>query len=95
MLDAFYIFTKGGLILFSFSLAALKGNPVEALIRTCLLEERTADAAFNYTFDNASYCLKWSIHNELGLVFVAVRISSRNLMLHAHCLFFDRARTPT
>ena len=43
MLDAVQIFTKGGMILFSWSLglATLKGNPVDALIRTCLLEERS------------------------------------------------------
>jgi signal recognition particle receptor subunit alpha len=43
MLEAVQIFTKGGLILFSWSLglAAVKGNPVDALIRTCLLEERS------------------------------------------------------
>ena len=43
MLDAVQIFTKGGMLLFSWSLglATLKGNPVDALIRTCLLEERS------------------------------------------------------
>ena len=42
MLDAVTIFTKGGLVLFSWSIGqtALKGNPVDALIRTQLLEER-------------------------------------------------------
>lgn len=42
MLDAVQIFTKGGLVLFSWSLGmtTLKGNPVDALIRTQLLEER-------------------------------------------------------
>lgn len=43
MLDAVQIFTKGGMILFSWTLglATLKGNPVDELIRTCLLEERS------------------------------------------------------
>ena len=47
MLEAINIFTKGGMILFSWSLsfASLKGNPVEALIRTCLLEERSGEEA--------------------------------------------------
>ena len=43
MLDAVQIFTKGGMILFSWTLglATLKGNPVDELIRACLLEERS------------------------------------------------------
>lgn len=73
MLDAFYIFTKGGIVLWSFSLAALKGNPVDALIRSCLLEERAGESSYAYTSDNTGYTLKWSFHNELELVFVAVR----------------------
>lgn len=74
MLDAFYIFTKGGIVLWSFSLAALKGNPVDALIRSCLLEERTGDSSYAYTTEHTAYTLKWSFHNELELVFVAVRV---------------------
>lgn len=73
MLDAFFIFTKGGIVLWSFSLAALKGNPVDSLIRSCLLEERAGESSYAYTSDNTGYTLKWSFHNELDLVFVAVR----------------------
>ncbi len=73
MLDAFFVFTKGGLVLFSFLLAPLRGEPVEALIRTCLLEERRGEEAFTYAADSASYALKWAFHNEAALVFVAVR----------------------
>jgi signal recognition particle receptor subunit alpha len=47
---------------------ALKGSPIDALIRSCLLEERSADSSFSHE----SYTLKWAFHNELGLVFVAV-----------------------
>jgi len=73
MLDYFCIFTKGGAILWTFQLAALKGEPVQALIRTCLLEERSAEKSFSYTpKDGAAYTLKWRLSNEVGLVFVAV-----------------------
>jgi hypothetical protein len=85
MLDAFYIFTKGGLVLFSFLLAPLRGEPVEALIRTCLLEERAGDEAFTYAADAASYALKWAFHNEAALVFVAVRThAARGQLARAH-----------
>eukprot|EP00193_Tetraselmis_chui_P012325 CAMPEP_0177780192 /NCGR_PEP_ID=MMETSP0491_2-20121128/17057_1 /TAXON_ID=63592 /ORGANISM="Tetraselmis chuii, Strain PLY429" /LENGTH=263 /DNA_ID=CAMNT_0019299917 /DNA_START=103 /DNA_END=890 /DNA_ORIENTATION=- len=73
MLDYFCIFTKGGAILWTFQLAALKGEPIQALIRTCLLEERGAEKSFSYTpRDGAAYSLKWRLYNDLGLVFVAV-----------------------
>lgn len=48
--------------------SALRGSPIDALIRSCLLEERSADSSFSHE----SYTLKWAFHNELGLVFVAV-----------------------
>ncbi len=44
MLDSFCIFTKGGALLWTIQLAALRGDPVNALIRTCLLEEHWAKA---------------------------------------------------
>lgn len=47
--------------------AALKHNPIEALnalIRTCLLEERSGDSAFTYAPKaGASQALKWTFHN--------------------------------
>ncbi|RZR77396.1 hypothetical protein BHM03_00002450 [Ensete ventricosum] len=75
MLDQLLIFTRGGLILWELG-SALKGSPIGALIRSCLLEERSADAAFHYDAPGASggaaYTLKWAFDNDLGLVFVAV-----------------------
>jgi signal recognition particle receptor subunit alpha len=72
MLEELLIFTRGGLILWSscraLGGAALRGSPIDALIRSCLLEERSADA----TFSHDNYALKWAFHNDLGLVFVAV-----------------------
>ncbi|XP_057417390.1 uncharacterized protein LOC130711693 [Lotus japonicus] len=67
MLEQLLIFTRGGLILWSWG-NALKGSPIDTLIRSCLLEERSGAAS--YTHD--SYSLKWTFHNDLGLVFVAV-----------------------
>ncbi|KAK7329922.1 hypothetical protein VNO77_24104 [Canavalia gladiata] len=74
MLEQLLIFTRGGLILWScnqFS-NALKGSPIDTLIRSCLLEERSGAASYNYDAPGASYSLKWTFHNDLGLVFVAV-----------------------
>lgn len=75
MLEQLLIFTRGGLILWTCKELgnALRGSPIDALIRSCLLEERSADSAFNYDAPGAAaYTLKWTFHNELGLVFVAV-----------------------
>lgn len=74
MLEQLLIFTRGGLILWTCKELsnALKGSPIDALIRSCLLEERSGLASYNYDAAGASYTLKWTFHNELGLVFVAV-----------------------
>ncbi|MEI4878412.1 hypothetical protein, partial [Klebsiella pneumoniae] len=61
MLEELLIFTRGGLILWSScralgGSAALKGSPIDALIRSCLLEERSADASFSQD----TYALKWT-----------------------------------
>ncbi|KAL4190212.1 hypothetical protein AMTRI_Chr07g23560 [Amborella trichopoda] len=74
MLEQLLIFTRGGLILWTCKELgnALKGSPIDALIRSCLLEERSGDSSFNYDAAGASYTLKWTFHNELGLIFVAI-----------------------
>ncbi|XP_064965605.1 uncharacterized protein LOC135612820 [Musa acuminata AAA Group] len=73
MLEQLLIFTRGGLILWELG-NALKGSPIDALIRSCLLEERSADTAFHFDAPGggAAYTLKWAFDNDLGLVFVAV-----------------------
>jgi hypothetical protein len=68
MLDYFAIFTKGGALLWTLQFTtALKHNPLDALnalIRTCLLEERSGDAAFTYAPKvGAQQALKWTFHN--------------------------------
>ncbi|OIW19486.1 hypothetical protein TanjilG_09506 [Lupinus angustifolius] len=74
MLEQLLIFTRGGLILWSCKEFgnALKGSPIDTLIRSCLLEERSGAASYNYDAPGAAYSLKWTFHNDLGLVFVAV-----------------------
>ncbi|KAK8956035.1 hypothetical protein KSP40_PGU009129 [Platanthera guangdongensis] len=75
MLEQLLIFTRGGLILWTCKELgnALRGSPIDTLIRSCLLEERSADGVFNYDAPGAAaYTLKWTFHNELGLVFVAI-----------------------
>ncbi|KAJ7530921.1 hypothetical protein O6H91_14G024900 [Diphasiastrum complanatum] len=74
MLEQLLIFTRGGLVLWTCRELgnALKGSPIDALIRSCLLEERAGDEAFQYDAPGAAYTLKWTFHNECGLVFVAV-----------------------
>eukprot|EP00929_Paragymnodinium_shiwhaense_P037780 TRINITY_DN20065_c1_g1_i1.p1 TRINITY_DN20065_c1_g1~~TRINITY_DN20065_c1_g1_i1.p1 ORF type:complete len:589 (-),score=201.24 TRINITY_DN20065_c1_g1_i1:247-2013(-) len=68
MIDAFYIFTKGGLLLWSTQLVKVKGDPVDRLIKEVLLEERVGETQVNLD----SYSLKWLVRNEMDLLFVAV-----------------------
>ena len=64
MLDYFCIFARGGALLWTYQLTALKGGPVDALIRNCLLQERVGDKSYNYEPpQGASYTLKWTLHN--------------------------------
>ncbi|XP_077237438.1 uncharacterized protein LOC143879135 [Tasmannia lanceolata] len=74
MLEQLLIFTRGGLILWTCKELgnALKGSPIDTLIRSCLLEERSGAASYNYDAPGVAYTLKWTFHNELGLIFVAV-----------------------
>jgi len=68
MIDAFYIFTKGGLLLWSTQLVKVKGDPVDKLIKEVLLEERMGE-----TFATIqSYSLKWLLKNDLDVFFVVV-----------------------
>mmetsp|Transcript_4308 Transcript_4308/g.5708 ORF Transcript_4308/g.5708 Transcript_4308/m.5708 type:complete len:92 (+) Transcript_4308:90-365(+) len=71
MIDLFIIFTKTGLVLFTHQLSpttSLKNDPVDGLIRDVILEGRSNDKA--YVQD--PYAVKWTLANELGLVFAAV-----------------------
>jgi hypothetical protein len=67
MLDYFGIFTKGGALLWTLQVTALKHNPVEAinaLIRTCLLDEKQGERVFEFQpRGGASQSVKWSFDN--------------------------------
>uniref|UniRef100_A0A0G4HDE6 SRP54-type proteins GTP-binding domain-containing protein n=1 Tax=Chromera velia CCMP2878 TaxID=1169474 RepID=A0A0G4HDE6_9ALVE len=69
MIDAVVIFTKGGLILWSYYL--LKSVDaraiVDELVKTVLLEERTGETAKK--IDDKTN-VKWKLVNDLGLIFV-------------------------
>ncbi|XP_043691041.1 signal recognition particle receptor subunit alpha-like [Telopea speciosissima] len=82
MLEQLLIFTRGGLILWTCKELgnALKGSPIDTLIRSCLLEERSGDASYNYDAPGVAYTLKWTFHNDLGLIFVAVYQRILNLL---------------
>merc|ERR1719511_124205 len=68
MIDAFYIFTKGGLLLWSTQLVKVRGSPLDRLIREVLLEERVGETSA--TLDSCN--LKWKLLNEMDLFFVVV-----------------------
>lgn len=67
MLDFVGVFSKGGALLWTVQLATLKHGPLEALnalIRACLLEERSGDGTFTYNpKTGAPQALKWCYHN--------------------------------
>jgi len=68
MIDAFYIFTKGGLLLWNTQLVKVAGNPLDRLIREVLLEERMGESQHQCD----SYKMSWKLENSLDLFFVVV-----------------------
>lgn len=68
MLDHFTIFTKGGFVLWEYNQGKLRSSPVDSLIRSVLLEERSGENAYNFDL----YTIKWTFANEFELIFVAV-----------------------
>ncbi|KAJ8280371.1 hypothetical protein GJAV_G00053740 [Gymnothorax javanicus] len=69
MLDFFAIFSKGGIVLWCFHGAGVTesfAGPVNALIRSVILQERSGSSSFT---DNA-LSLKYKLDNEFELVFV-------------------------
>lgn len=68
MIDAISIFTKGGVVLWSYCFIKLKDAPIDRLVQTVLLEERAGTCAA--TVDK--YNMKWLMKNDLDLVFVVL-----------------------
>jgi hypothetical protein len=65
MLEYLAIFGRGGAILWTFGqLLNVKGNPINNLIQTCLLEDRSAEKSYIYRPPTGThYTLKWKFHN--------------------------------
>jgi len=68
MIDKFVIFSKTGIVLWSKMMCALKADPVENLVKTVLLEERSGGKRHQQD----DYTLQWTFANEMDLVFVVV-----------------------
>uniref|UniRef100_A0A673FRP8 SRP54-type proteins GTP-binding domain-containing protein n=1 Tax=Sinocyclocheilus rhinocerous TaxID=307959 RepID=A0A673FRP8_9TELE len=69
MLDFFAIFSKGGIVLWCFQGAGVAESftgPVNALIRSVILQERSG----NNSFTHNALSLKYKLDNEFELVFV-------------------------
>ncbi|XP_064157229.1 signal recognition particle receptor subunit alpha [Anguilla rostrata] len=69
MLDFFAIFSKGGIVLWCFQGAGVTESftgPVNALIRSVILQERSGTNSFNHN----ALSLKYKLDNEFELVFV-------------------------
>lgn len=70
MLDYFAVFTRGGALLWTLQFTALRHNPLDALnalIRTCLLEERSSEQTYTFVPKaGAHQALKWTFHNVGG-----------------------------
>uniref|UniRef100_A0AAY5EUE7 SRP54-type proteins GTP-binding domain-containing protein n=1 Tax=Electrophorus electricus TaxID=8005 RepID=A0AAY5EUE7_ELEEL len=69
MLDFFAIFSKGGIVLWYFQGAGVSesfAGPVNALIRSVILQERTGHSSFTHN----ALSLKYKLDNEFELVFV-------------------------
>ncbi|KAL2096517.1 hypothetical protein ACEWY4_008665 [Coilia grayii] len=69
MLDFFAIFSKGGIVLWCFQGAGVAesfAGPVNALIRSVILQERSGNNSFNHN----ALTLKYKLDNEFELVFV-------------------------
>ncbi len=77
-------FERGGAVLWMLQFTTLRHSPLDAinaLIRGCLLEERLGETTFTYVpKSGAAQALKWTFHNGLGLVFVAVYQKTLSLL---------------
>jgi len=77
MIDLFAIFHRGGSVLWSWRHdSKITMQPVAALVRNVLLEEKKAESGYKH--DN--YVLKWSFDNDLELVFVAVYLNITQML---------------
>merc|ERR1712042_320561 len=68
MLDFFTIFSKGGLVLWNYSILTVGEftSPVNELIKTVILQERGGSGRFNH----GQLAIQYKLDNEFELVFV-------------------------
>ena len=76
-MDCFTVLHKGGAVLWKQEINSVKGNPINELIKTVLLEERASETVFKHD----GYQLKWKQVNEFDLVFVVVYAGAVTLLL--------------
>ena len=67
-INQFTIFSRTGIVLWSLVRDVLRGDPVNRLIGDVLLEDRAASKSH----DLDMYSMKWSLANDVDLVFVCV-----------------------
>jgi signal recognition particle receptor subunit alpha len=68
MIDAIWIFTRGGVVLFHYQFIKVLGNPIDTLIKTVLLEQRIGED----THVLQSCKMKWRLHNQMDVIAVIV-----------------------
>eukprot|EP00735_Rhodelphis_limneticus_P008841 TRINITY_DN2318_c0_g1::TRINITY_DN2318_c0_g1_i1::g.20819::m.20819 TRINITY_DN2318_c0_g1::TRINITY_DN2318_c0_g1_i1::g.20819 ORF type:complete len:638 (+),score=163.79,sp/Q9DBG7/SRPRA_MOUSE/42.55/3e-154,SRP54/PF00448.17/2.5e-55,SRP-alpha_N/PF04086.8/3.3e-50,AAA_22/PF13401.1/3.6e-07,ArgK/PF03308.11/5.2e-06,CbiA/PF01656.18/6.4e-06,SRP54_N/PF02881.14/4.9e+03,SRP54_N/PF02881.14/6.7e+03,SRP54_N/PF02881.14/2e-05,MobB/PF03205.9/0.0043,MobB/PF03205.9/30,AAA_30/PF13604.1/0.00015,AAA_33/PF13671.1/0.0069,AAA_29 len=68
MIDLFTIFSQGGVVLWSKSFNASADPPINDCVRTVLIEERTSEKSYSKN----GFTLKWTLANDLQLIFVCV-----------------------
>lgn len=82
MLDFFAIFSRGGALLWTLNFTALRHDPVDALnalVRSCLMEERSGVNTFTYMPKTGSHqALKWTFHNVGVFACIGPMKPSRN-----------------
>jgi Signal recognition particle, alpha subunit, N-terminal len=94
MLEYLVIFSEGGAVLWTFGqLLNVKGNPIETLVRQCLLEDKGGENGYIYRPPSGThYTLKWTFDNVRfpiqHLSRCAVQFSSilTNTRMHARCV---------
>ncbi|KAJ8609285.1 hypothetical protein MRB53_039226 [Persea americana] len=67
MLDLFTVLDKGGIVLWQKHLAPVSASVVNGLIADVFIAGTSMD-----TYSKSGYTVKWTMANELGLIFVAV-----------------------
>jgi signal recognition particle receptor subunit alpha len=68
MIDAVFIFTRGGLILWSLEIIPVESNVIDSFIKNCLLEHRTGDNRYT----SRDYEFRWVSVNRLGTTILVV-----------------------